>query len=93
MTSGGKVVFSGTQQVGWDPIRQQIRSWVFDADGGYGEGIWSLEGTLWMVQARGVHADGKTSPATHVFKFKDRDTVVWKSIAIISSCERPTRSQ
>jgi uncharacterized protein (TIGR02246 family) len=80
MTSGGKLVFSATQQIGWDPIRQQIRSWVFDNNGGYGEGLWSLEGNLWMVLARGVHPDGKTSKATHIFRFVDRNTVVWKSI-------------
>ncbi len=38
MTSKGKAIFGATQQVGWDPIRRkQIRSWVFDNDGGYGE--------------------------------------------------------
>ncbi|HUE15938.1 MAG TPA: nuclear transport factor 2 family protein, partial [Planctomycetaceae bacterium] len=58
VASGGKVVFTATQQVGWDPARQQIRSWVFDGDGGYGEGLWSLEGNVWMVLAQGMHPDG-----------------------------------
>lgn len=80
MTSKGKAIFGATQQVGWDPLRKQIRSWAFDNDGGYGEGLWSLEGTLWMVLARGVHADGKTSKATHIFRFVDRDKLVWRSI-------------
>jgi uncharacterized protein (TIGR02246 family) len=80
IASNGKVSFTATQQVGWDPIRQQIRSWVFDGDGGYGEGWWSLEGTMWMVLAQGVHANGKTSKATHAFKFIDRNTIVWKSM-------------
>jgi ketosteroid isomerase-like protein len=80
MVSGGKIVFTAQQQIGWDPIRQQIRSWVFDGDGGYGEGLWSLEGNVWMVQTRGVHPDGKASQATHIFKFVDRNTLVWKSL-------------
>lgn len=80
VTAGGKVVFAATQQVGWDPMRGQIRSWVFDVDGGYGEGLWSLEGNVWMVAARGVHPNGKKSQATHIFKFTDRDTIVWKSM-------------
>ena len=80
MVSSGKVVFTALQQIGWDPIRQQIRSWVFDGAGGYGEGLWSLEGNMWMVLTQGVHPDGKTSQATHIFKFIDRNTLVWKSL-------------
>jgi hypothetical protein len=28
----------GTQWIGWDPVNKQIRSWNFEADGGFGEG-------------------------------------------------------
>ena len=75
----GKASLSGTQQIGWDPISQQIKSWVFNSDGSRSEGVWSLEGNVWMVLATGVLPDGKPSKATHIFKFKDKDTLVFKS--------------
>ena len=31
---GDRVSMSGMQIVGWDPIAKQIRSWVFDSNGG-----------------------------------------------------------
>lgn len=82
MTSHGKVAVSAMQQIGWDPIREQPRSWAFDASGGYGEGFWSQEGTAWMVLAETVHPDGKISKATHIFKFPNRDTMVWRSVHV-----------
>ena len=51
MTSG-KATLGGAQIVGWDPITQQISSWMFSDNGSYTiEGVWSLEGNLWMVLA------------------------------------------
>ena len=38
MKTQGEPVLSGTQRIGWDPVRQQIRSWVFDSEGGFGQG-------------------------------------------------------
>jgi uncharacterized protein (TIGR02246 family) len=35
---------AGMQFVGWDPAAKQIRSWVFDSDGGFGEGVWKKHG-------------------------------------------------
>ena len=32
---------SGTQRIGWDPQKKQIRSWVFDSEGGFAEGFTS----------------------------------------------------
>ncbi len=38
---GDRIDKSGMQVVGWDPVGKRIRSWMFDSDGGYGEGIWT----------------------------------------------------
>ncbi len=29
------------QWIGWDPIAKNVRSWIFDATGGFGEGAWT----------------------------------------------------
>jgi ketosteroid isomerase-like protein len=80
VSSGGKAIFSGAQEIGWDPVSRQLRSWMFNDDGSYGTGNWSLEGTVWMVMSSRILPDGKLSKATHVYKFPDKNTMIWKSI-------------
>jgi ketosteroid isomerase-like protein len=79
MTSGSDSLI-GTQEIGWDPLAQQIRSWTVSDDGSFSEGVWSLEGNLWMALASRVLPDGRVSEATQVYKFPDKNTIVWKSI-------------
>lgn len=47
--------------IGWDPERQQIRSWVFTSDGRFAEGSWSRVGDSWEVCYEGRGADTGTS--------------------------------
>ena len=56
---GGRPMMTGSQRIGWDPLAKKIRSWVFDSEGGFGEGIWTREGNRWIVKRTGVTRDGK----------------------------------
>lgn len=78
--TSGNTLLSGTQVIGWDPIAQHIRSWQFLDDGSFGDGLWSLEGTVWMEISSRVLPDGTTSNATQVYKFSDKNTLIWKLI-------------
>ncbi|HEY2154818.1 MAG TPA: SgcJ/EcaC family oxidoreductase [Isosphaeraceae bacterium] len=60
----GKPALKGTQRIGWDAEKKQVRSWVFDSDGGFNEGYWSRLGDQWMVKAHGFHRDGQPVTAT-----------------------------
>jgi hypothetical protein len=80
LITSGKSSIIGTQQIGWDPLAQQIRSWMFSDDGSFSEGLWSREGYLWIVLASKVLPEGQVSQATQVYKFPDKNTIVWKSI-------------
>jgi hypothetical protein len=33
----GQKALTGTQRIGWDPLSKQIKAWIFDSEGGYGE--------------------------------------------------------
>lgn len=77
----GKKVFEGTQEIGWDPISQSIKSWNFNSDGGHSEGIWDLDGTSWIVVTTGVLPNGQPSSNTQLFKFRGRDSLEWKRTA------------
>lgn len=35
----GRPTLKGSQRIGWDPLTKQVKSWVFDSRGAYGEGF------------------------------------------------------
>lgn len=77
----GEKASSGTQRIGWDPQREQIRSWVFDADGGFSEGLWTRAAeNRWVIKATGTTADGDTATATNVIIREHPDTMTWQSV-------------
>lgn len=70
----------GTQVIGWDPAAGTIRSWMFDSDGGFGEGAWSKKGASWIVKFSQVMPDGRKASATNIYTLVDGNTFTWKSI-------------
>jgi hypothetical protein len=75
-----QVNMSGMQIIGWDPVAKQIRSWVFDSDGGFSEGKWVRKGDRWLVQQVGTLADGSKSSAINVIKQIDSNSFTWQSV-------------
>jgi uncharacterized protein (TIGR02246 family) len=72
-------VGGGTQRIGWDPAEKRIRSWTFDADGGFGEGTWSKDGDRWVIKTQTVLRDGRKLASTNVVTRVDADTITWQS--------------
>lgn len=80
----GEPAASGTQWIGWDPSTEQIKSWVFDSEGGHGQGIWTSVGEAWVIKATGVLRSGDSTSATQIIekvngdvtKFSSRERVV-----------------
>jgi ketosteroid isomerase-like protein len=64
MHADGKMTTSSSQRIGWDPILGSYRSWVFDRDGGYGEGVWSEAEDGWSIQSSAVTPEGGKGSAT-----------------------------
>ena len=75
----GKADLKGTQRIGWDPLTKQIKSWVFDSRGGYGDGFWSRSGDQWIVKSVGVRPDGLTTSATQTLTRINKDRLLWNS--------------
>ena len=75
----GQAALSGSQRIGWDPRLKQIRSWVFDSDGGFSEGFWSRDGERWVIKTMGVLKDGRAASATNVLTRLNKDTMKWTS--------------
>jgi uncharacterized protein (TIGR02246 family) len=57
---------SGTQRIGWDASREQIRSWSFDSLGGFIEGVWEFDGERWTAQLNGVSNEGALGSGTRI---------------------------
>lgn len=73
----GEEVLSLTMVIGWDPLRQQFRSWVFDSAGGFGAGLWERRGNLWVVGVEGVRSDGLVASALNSWRYVDGKTFEW----------------
>jgi uncharacterized protein (TIGR02246 family) len=69
-----------TEVIGYDPVAGHIRSWVFDSDGGFGEGTWKQEGNKWLITFAGTSPDGTTSTAQHIVTYLDDKKFTWESI-------------
>jgi uncharacterized protein (TIGR02246 family) len=61
-----RIDMSGIQIIGWDPASKQIRSWVFDSDGGFGQGNWTKKENRWYIQQTGVLYDGRKSSSVNI---------------------------
>jgi len=77
---GGKVAESGMQMFGKDNADGGIRSWVFQSDGGFGDGLWAREGKKWTVDFSGVTPEGKKLNATVIYIRVDANTFTWQSV-------------
>ena len=77
---GGKVAESGMHLFGKDNAAGGIRSWVFQSDGGFGDGLWTRDGKKWTVDFEGVTADGKKLSASVVYVRVNADTFTWQSV-------------
>lgn len=58
----------GTVHIGWDPQLKQLRSWVFDSEGGFATGVWARNEEKWIVKLTGVLSDGRTTTSTYRMK-------------------------
>lgn len=75
----GVRTMDGSQRIGWDPVAKQVRSWVFDSEGGFAEGAWTNIGEEWLVKATGVRPDGTIASATNVYSPLDGKTIRWST--------------
>jgi uncharacterized protein (TIGR02246 family) len=75
--SQGSTVLKGTQRIGWDPQAKQIRSWIFDSAGGFGEAVWTPVGDDWVCKAKGVRSDGSSASATRILTRAAQDRIIW----------------
>jgi uncharacterized protein (TIGR02246 family) len=77
---GAKPLESGEEIIGRDNAEGVLRSWVFQSDGGFGEGAWTRDGKRWSIDVHGVRADGRKLTATFVYIPVDPSTITWQAV-------------
>ena len=77
---GQRINQSGMQVVGWDAANKKIRSWVFDSEGGFGEGVWSKKGNAWHVQMTGTANDGRKVSSVNIITKENNDQFTWQIV-------------
>ena len=75
-----QIDMAGMQIIGWDPSTKQIRSWVFDSDGGFGQATWKKNGDRWYIQQTGVQPDGRKSSVVNIVTRLDDNTCTLQSV-------------
>jgi uncharacterized protein (TIGR02246 family) len=70
---------AGIQILMKDPRTGQLKSWIFDDDGSFGDGDWTRDGKRWIIEASGVDEDGGELTAKNILTPVDKDTFVWQS--------------
>jgi uncharacterized protein (TIGR02246 family) len=68
-------VGDATVWIGWDPAGKNIRAWLFDSTGGFGDGSWSQDGNKWSLKISSTLQDGKKAAATYVLTPVDGDNL------------------
>lgn len=76
----GQDDIEGKQIVAWDPIKEVIRSWIFDSDGGFGSGTWKKEDKRWYATMVFTLSDGRVASSTNIYTPIDDKSYSFASI-------------
>lgn len=78
VTSADDVVMKSTQRIGWDPLSGKVKSWLFDADGGYAVGDWTQLEEGWVIKSSAVMPEALTGSATIAITATDQSRFTMK---------------
>lgn len=80
VTIRGRKAMTISQRIGWDPVDEEIKGWVFDSGGGHGTQSWFDQGDdSWLIKTEAVTPDGKKATATNTLTRTGKDSAVWVS--------------
>lgn len=57
----------GKQIIAYDPVKNTIRSWVFDSDGEFGEGTWEKVDKSWYATMQYTLNDGRVASSKNIY--------------------------
>lgn len=79
-TATGKDPVKGLLRIALDPETKQIRSWGFEDNGAHQQSLWTCDGKSWILDTRGVLADGTPTAERIVLNRVGPDAITWRAI-------------
>lgn len=76
----GQDDIEGKQIIAWDPVKEVIRSWVFDSDGEFGEGTWEKIDKSWYATMHYTLSDGRIGLSKNVYTSVDDRSYTFASV-------------
>lgn len=67
----------GTIRISWDAAKKSIVSWIFDAEGGTSQGLWTAVDSGWLIRSEGTTGDGEITSANQTLSTEEPDTLLW----------------
>lgn len=83
----------GSMRIGWNAARKCIVSWIFDADGGVVQGIWTPTDDGWLIRSEGTTAEGETVTVNQELTAEDKDTLIWAATNRVVDGEKQADTQ
>jgi uncharacterized protein (TIGR02246 family) len=75
----GRPNLTGTQIIGWDAATKQFRSWMFDSEGSFAEGVWTRHDNQWIAKVKQTLRDGRLASSITVMTRVDDNAMTWQS--------------
>jgi uncharacterized protein (TIGR02246 family) len=79
-TAPGKKPVGGSIRIALDPETGQIRSWGFEDDGAHSQALWFCDGKSWILDMRGVLADGTSTAERIILQRVAPDSITWRAV-------------
>lgn len=76
----GQDDIEGRQIIAWDPVKNVIRSWVFDSDGEFGEGTWEKVDKSWYATMQYTLNDGRIGSSKNIYTPIDDHSYTFASV-------------
>jgi uncharacterized protein (TIGR02246 family) len=84
---------TGTMRIGWNAAKKTMVSWVFDAQGGVIEGVWTANDEGWELRSEGTTAEGEVITMNQKLTTDGKDTLIWASTnRVIDGVKMPDAS-
>ncbi|MBA4030235.1 MAG: hypothetical protein C0478_04985 [Planctomyces sp.] len=77
---GEEISHEGTQIIGWDANQKTVRSWNFESDGAFGEGIWTLNAGEWTIRNIVTLADGTKGSSRQIIRPESADAYTVEAV-------------
>jgi uncharacterized protein (TIGR02246 family) len=79
-TAPGKAPVGGSIRIALDPETGLLRSWSFEDDGAHSQSLWFNDGKSWILDSRGVLADGTPTAERIILQRVSADVITWRAI-------------